>query len=121
MAGNLGKDFSLYNWHGGIPTAGNRSSPTLTGARLIRLGYGIYVRAASPRLSGKPMLYSTDGFMGAACQALDKLGVEWEPTKTEQAYNAGRSTQIPVNPVVRVRDASGGGSATARRRLLIER
>ena len=54
-------------------------------------------------LSGKPMLYSRDGFAGMARQALDKLGVKWEPTEAERAYNEGRSTQVPVNPVVRVK------------------
>ena len=71
--------------------------------RLVRLGYGVYGRAVVSRLSGKPMLYSPDGFAGAARQALNKLGVAWEPTAAERAYNEGRSTQIPVNPAVRVK------------------
>jgi hypothetical protein len=49
------------------------------------------------------MLYSRDGFAGVAHQALDKLGVQWEPTEAERAYNEGRSTQVPVYPVVRVK------------------
>lgn len=71
--------------------------------RLVRLGYGVYGRAVKSRLSGQPMLYSAGGFSGAARQALDKLGVAWEPTKAERAYNEGHSTQVPVNPVVRVK------------------
>ena len=71
--------------------------------RLVRLGYGVYGRAIKSRLSGKPVLRSSNGFISAARQALDKLGVEWEPTKSERAYNEGRSTQVPVNPVVRVK------------------
>ena len=71
--------------------------------RLVRLGYGVYGRAIVSRLSGEPMLYSSNGFIGAARQALTKLGVQWEPTEAERAYNEGRSTQIPVNPVVRVK------------------
>ena len=71
--------------------------------RLVRLGYGVYGRAVVSRLNGKPMLYSPEGFSGVARQALDKLGVEWEPTEAERAYNEGRSTQVPVNPVVRVK------------------
>jgi hypothetical protein len=70
---------------------------------LVRLGYGVYGRATRSRLSGKAILSSPDGFSGAARQALDKLGVEWQPTKAERAYNEGRSTQVPVNPVVRVK------------------
>lgn len=71
--------------------------------RLVRLGYGVYARAIVSRLSGEALLYSPNGLSGAARQALDKLGVEWEPTESEHAYNEGRSTQIPVNPVLRVK------------------
>lgn len=71
--------------------------------RLVRLGYGVYGRAVISRLSGEALLYSPNGFTGAARQALTKLGVKWEPTEAERAYNEGRSTQIPVNPVVRVK------------------
>src|SRR5580698_3555698 len=71
--------------------------------RLVRLGYGVYGRAVVSRLSGEPILYSPNGFAGAARQALSKLGVKWEPTEAERAYNEGRSTQVPVNPVVRVK------------------
>src|SRR5260370_11585096 len=71
--------------------------------RLVRLGYGVYGRAVVSRLNGKPMLYSPEGFSGVARQALDKLGVECEPTEAERAYNEGRSTQVPVHPVVRLK------------------
>jgi hypothetical protein len=71
--------------------------------QLVRLGYGVYGRSVHSRLSGEPVLYSPDGFSGAARQALDKLGVRWEPTKAERAYNERRSTQVPLNPVVRVK------------------
>jgi hypothetical protein len=71
--------------------------------RLVRLGYGVYGRAETSRLSGKPMLAAAGGFIGAARQALDKLGVSWEPTDAQRAYNEGRTTQVPVNPAVRVK------------------
>lgn len=71
--------------------------------QLVRLGYGVYGRAIVSRLSGEPLLYSPDGLAGAARQALDKLGVAWEPSDSERAYNEGRSTQIPVKPVLRVK------------------
>src|SRR5258708_426755 len=70
--------------------------------RLVRLGYGVYGRAETSRLSGEPMLAARGGFIGAARQALDKLGVSWEPTEFQKAYNEGRSTQVPVNPAVRL-------------------
>ena len=71
--------------------------------RLVRLGYGVYARAIVSRLSGEPLLFNPTGLRGAAREALTKLGVEWEPTESERAYNEGRSTQIPVNPVLRVK------------------
>jgi len=71
--------------------------------RLLRLGYGVYGRAVTSRLSGQPMLYSANGLLGAAREALTKLGVPWEPSAAERAYNEGRTTQVPVNPVVRVK------------------
>src|SRR5437588_4660407 len=55
--------------------------------RLVRLGYGVYGRAVVSRLSGEPILFSPNGFLGAARQALTKLGVHWELTDAERAYN----------------------------------
>lgn len=88
---------------------------------LVRLGYGVYGRAAVLRLSGEPMLYSPHGFIGAARQALDKLGVSWEPTEAERAYNERRSTQVPVNPVVRVKGRFSRRLHYGNSELMIER
>ncbi|MEA2831227.1 MAG: hypothetical protein QOF22_1975 [Bradyrhizobium sp.] len=89
--------------------------------RLVRLGYGVYGRAILSRLSGEPLLYSPNGFIGAARQALTKLGVKWEPTEAETAYNEGRSTQIPVNPVVRVKGRFSRRLRDGKTELVLER
>jgi hypothetical protein len=89
--------------------------------RLVRLGYGVYGRAVISRLSGEPLLYSPNGFLGAARQALEKLGVPWEPTEAERAYNEGRSTQVPVNPVVRVRGRFSRRLRDGNLELMLER
>jgi hypothetical protein len=88
---------------------------------LVRLGYGVYGRAIVSRLSGKPILYSPNGFAGAARQALNKLGVKWEPTSAERAYNEGRSTQVPVNPAVRVRGRFSRRLRDGNTELVLER
>ncbi|MGB8841436.1 MAG: hypothetical protein WCC64_10220 [Aliidongia sp.] len=67
------------------------------------LGYGVYGRAERSPLSGRPMLAASNGFIGASREALNKLGVAWESTEAERAYNERRSTQIPVNPVVKLK------------------
>ena len=89
--------------------------------RLVRLGYGVYGRAVVSRLTGEPLLYSPNGFLGAARQALTKLGVSWEPTEAERAYNEGRSTQVPVNPVVRVRGRFSRRLRDGNQELTLER
>jgi hypothetical protein len=53
--------------------------------QLLRLGYGVYGRAVRSRLFGEPILYSENGFLGAARQALTKLGVAWEPADRGRA------------------------------------
>jgi hypothetical protein len=89
--------------------------------RLVRLGYGVYGRAVISRLDGEPLLYSPNGFLGTARQALTKLGVSWEPTEAERAYNEGRSTQVPVNPVVRVKGRFSRRLTDGKQELVLER
>lgn len=71
--------------------------------RLIRLGYGVYARAAISPLTNEPML-AANGFNAVVREALTKLDVSWEPNSAERAYNEGRSTQIPMQPIVRLQD-----------------
>lgn len=89
--------------------------------RLLRPGYGVYGRAVVSRLSGEPILYSPNGFPGAARQALNKPGVAWEPADAEKAYNEGRSTQVPVNPGVRVKGRFSRRLRDGNRELVVER
>jgi hypothetical protein len=89
--------------------------------QLMRLGYGVYGRAVISRLSGQPILSSPAGFAGVTRQALTKLGVKWEPTEAEKAYNAGLTTQIPVNPAVRVKGRFSRRLRYLNTELIVER
>jgi len=82
---------------------------------------GVYGRAVVSRLSGDPILYGRNGFLGASRQALTKLGVRWESTEAERAYSEGRSTQVPVNPVVRVRGRFSRQLSDGNQELVLER
>src|SRR5580698_7008751 len=64
---------------------------------------------------------SCRGFLGAARQALTKLGVKWEPPEAERDYNAGRSTQVPLNPVVRVKGRFSRRLRDGRQELVLAR
>lgn len=70
---------------------------------LIKIGYGLYVKARLNRITGKPMLSAQGGFTQVAEEALSRLGVKWEPSRSIQAYQAG-STQIPANAEVIIFD-----------------
>ena len=89
--------------------------------RLIRLGYGVYARARRSQLSGRTMVDSSNGFSSAALQALNKLGVPWEPSDSVKAYNEGRSTQIPVNPAVKVKSRFKRRLSDGRTELRLEK
>jgi hypothetical protein len=70
---------------------------------LLKIGYGLYAKARPNRITGKPMLSAEGGFSQVAEEALSRLGVKWQPSKTVLAYQAG-STQIPANAEVIVLD-----------------
>jgi hypothetical protein len=89
--------------------------------RLVRVGYGVYGRAFVSQFSGEALLASPTGLRGAAREVLNKLVVEWEPTEAEKAYNEGRSTQIPVNPVIRVKGRFSRRLRDGHTELVLER
>jgi hypothetical protein len=43
------------------------------------------------------------GFRRLAVEALNRLGIETEPTRLERACSAGQTTQVPAGRVVAVR------------------
>ncbi len=65
----------------------------------MKVGYGLYAKARLNRITGKPMLSAKGGFAQVAKEALSRLGVKWESSKSTAAYQAG-STQIPANAEV---------------------
>ena len=67
---------------------------------IIRVGYGVYVRVKRSQFSGK-LLPEVD-LRTIAITALQKKGVEIRPTRHEQAYNNGESTQVPTGLVIGV-------------------
>lgn len=69
---------------------------------LVRLGYGVYGRARVSKLSGQAVLDSPDGLEGGGREILSKLGIKWGLTDAQRAYNERRSTQVPVNPAIKV-------------------
>jgi hypothetical protein len=89
--------------------------------RLARLGCGVYGLAFPSGLSERPMLFHPHGFIGAARTALTKLGVAWEPTEREVAYQEGRTSELPEVPAVRIRRRFSRRLSFGQTELVVER
>jgi hypothetical protein len=86
---------------GGYDQVGRALRDLVRQGRLVRVGQGLSARAVSAPSDGRPI--PIKGFRAMATEALERLGVETAPTRLEQAYNAGRTTQVPSGRVVGVR------------------
>ena len=69
--------------------------------QLVRIGYGIYARAAVSPLSGKTV--PAKPLPALAREALARLNVETAPSNFERAYSEGRTTQVPTGRMIAVR------------------
>jgi hypothetical protein len=89
--------------------------------RLVRLGCGVYGLAFTSGISERPTLFHPNGFIGAARTALTKLGVAWEPTEGEVAFQEGRTTEVPAVPAVRIRRRFSRRLSFGQTELVVER
>ncbi len=64
---------------------------------LMKIGYGLYVRARVNRITGKLMPDNPAGADGVVIEVMEKLGVEYRFDNVSQMNLSGESTQIPAN------------------------
>lgn len=68
---------------------------------LVRIGKGVYAKSYKSKYTDIPLL---EGDFGICCrEALTKLNVAWEPSTYEREYNEGKTTQVPMNDMVRLK------------------
>lgn len=82
---------------GGYDQVGRVLRDLVRQGQLLKLGYGVYARAIKSPLSGKPM---PPKGLATVAEAVERLGIKTVPTRLEQDYNAGRTTQVPTGRVV---------------------
>lgn len=68
---------------------------------LIKIGYGVYAKASISEYLNEPII--KDGFDVACREALEKLGIDWEPSSAVKAYNERLTTQVPVKSLLRLK------------------
>ena len=86
---------------GGYDQVGRALRGLVEKGKLIKIGQGLYTRAAPSPFDGTPT--PIKGLYSLAAEALGRLGVESAPTRFERAYNAGKTTQVPAGRVIAVR------------------
>ncbi|MBS0357812.1 MAG: hypothetical protein JSS53_00870 [Proteobacteria bacterium] len=86
---------------------------------LIKIGYGIYTKAYVSEYINKPIIKG--GFDQACKEALTRRSIKWEPGSAEQAYNSGRSTQVPVRIIVYLKSRFRGRLSYGNRKLIVEK
>jgi hypothetical protein len=85
---------------GGYDQVGRALRQLVHKGHLLKIGQGIYTRAEASPFDGTPS--PVKGIRVLAAEALYRLGVETTPTRFEQAYNSGQTTQVPSGRVVAV-------------------
>jgi hypothetical protein len=84
---------------GGYDQVGRVLRKIVREGQLIRVGQGLYARARPSMTNGEPV--PARG-LTTLTEALGRVGIETVPTRLEQAYNAGETTQVPTGRVVGV-------------------
>ena len=84
---------------GGYDQVGRVLRKIVREGRLVKVGQGLYARARPAMTSGEPVPV---GGLSALKEALRRVGVETLPSRLEQDYNAGKTTQVPTGRVVGV-------------------
>jgi hypothetical protein len=85
---------------GGYDQVGRALRSLVRKGQLLKLGYGIYTRAAKSPFTDLPV---PPKGLQTLTEALHRLGIETAPTRLQQAYSDGRTTQVPTGRVVAVR------------------
>jgi hypothetical protein len=85
---------------GGYDQVGRVLRHLVRTGQLVKIGHGLYTRAAPSPFDGTPA--PVKGLRALAAEALGRLGIETAPTRLEQAYGAGRTTQVPAGRVIAV-------------------
>lgn len=69
--------------------------------RLVRLGYGIYAKTKKSAITGE--LVPVAPLPVLAKEALTRLGIQTAPSRLDEDYNAGKTTQVPTGRLIAVK------------------
>jgi hypothetical protein len=70
----------------------------VAGGKLVRVSKGVYAKTRMNKFTGK--LAPAGTFEAIAAEAFRKLGIDIKPGRAARDYNAGLTTQIPMDGAV---------------------
>jgi len=87
--------------------------------KLIKISAGIYAKTYTSKYTDIPLIKS--GIDATFRRALQCLGVAYEPGSAEKDYNEGKTTQIPVRNIVKLKSRCRRRIAYGNSELIFER
>ena len=102
----------------GRPQVGRTLAKLVADGTLVKLGYGLYAKARTSSLTGAPV--PVKSLPELAREALTKIGAEVRASAAEQAYNSGKSLQVPTGRVIGVKGRVSRKIGFGGNRIMIE-
>ncbi|WP_336700683.1 DUF6088 family protein [Pantoea dispersa] len=65
--------------------------------QLLKVGYGVYTKARKNAITGKVMPAAPGGSAAVVIETLELLKVDYRLVGASDAYNSGKTTQIPAS------------------------
>ncbi|WP_262265051.1 DUF6088 family protein [Pantoea dispersa] len=65
--------------------------------QLLKVGYGVYTKARKNAITGKVMPAAPGGSAAVVIETLKRLKVDYRLVGASDAYNSGKTTQIPAS------------------------
>ncbi|WP_244135109.1 DUF6088 family protein [Burkholderia sp. BCC0322] len=84
---------------GSAAQVGRVLAKMVSDGRLVRVSKGVYAKTRVNKFTGRPAPAAP--FENIAAEAFRKLGIDVQPGRLAREYNAGTTTQIPMDGVVR--------------------
>lgn len=87
--------------------------------KIVKIGAGVYAKSYISKYSDLPLI--KNGSDSALREALKRLGVAYEPGIAEREYNEGKSMQVPVRNIVRLKSRCRRQIAFRNKKLVFEK
>jgi hypothetical protein len=94
----LRQDFDRF---GGYEQVGKVLKELLDEGAVVRVGYGVYVKSMKSVITGNPVPLAELTEIGLVL--MKKLGVKADVGAAAREYRDGKTTQIPVRPVIAIK------------------